>query len=242
MAVAFDASSESHTGNVGSVSEASFTWNHTPVGTPKGITVFTFVNANADNATSVTYGGVSLTEVTGGRAVDTATEPGDCKAWHLGASIPTGVQAVVVNRTNNANEMYAVAITVTGASNTEPAPTPVLLQGDGTLAEQSVDDGSPGTSSLRMAGINSGLNGGDAPGANSTSAQSIIFVSPRSVKVVYETVAGQASRLIGFSHVTSDDRAAVHLAVREIAAGGDPEGSLIHGKLINGLLTYGVLT
>ncbi len=27
----------------------------------------------------------------------------------------------------------------------------------------------------------------------------------------------------------------------EAAAGGDPEGSLIHGKLLNGLLTRGVL-
>ena len=241
MAVAFDAASESHTGTAGSVSEASFTWNHTPVGTPKGVTVFTFVNANADNAESVTYGGVSLTAVTGGRATDTATEPGDCKAWHLGASIPTGVQAVVVNRTNNANEMYAISITVTGASNTEPAPTPVLLQGDGTLAEQSVDDGSPGTSSLRLAGINSGISTGAPTGANSTNAASIVFVSPRSAKVVYETVAGQGARSVGFTSGASDDRAGVHLAVREIAAGG-VVGPLVAGRLINSRLVNGVLT
>lgn len=35
---------------------------------------------------------------------------------------------------------------------------------------------------------------------------------------VRETTAGQGSRPVGFSYGTSDDRAAVHLAVREVSA------------------------
>lgn len=216
MAVAWDSQSESHTGTTGNTSSTSFTWNHTPVGTPRAVVVFTFVNANADDATSVTYGGVSMTAVSGGRAVDTAGEAGDCKAWFLGSSIPTGVQAVVVNRNNNANVMYAACHAFTAGADTEPTGV-VLLQGDGTFAEQNVDDGSPGTNSVRVAGANSGNSSQGIAGANSTlSVNSCIDYGVRVCVTVYETVAGQGSRPVGFSYGTSDDRAAVHLAVREI--------------------------
>ena len=39
MAVAHDASVESHTGTTGSTSAASYNWTHTPVGTPRGILI-----------------------------------------------------------------------------------------------------------------------------------------------------------------------------------------------------------
>jgi len=213
-AVAYDAGSESHTGTTGSTSQASFTWNHTPVGTPKGALVFVFTNANAADVTSVTYGGTTMTQVSGGQAIDTAIEPGRTDTFFLGASVPTGVQAVVVNRVNNADVMYATAITVTAATNTTPVGF-VLLQNDGTLAEQLVDDGSPGSNSVRFAGINSGLASVPAAGANSTVVVGIDY-GARVVQVVRETTAGQGARSVGFSSATSDDRAAVHLAVAEI--------------------------
>jgi len=217
MAVAHDGVSESHTSTTGSASEASFTWNHTPAGTPRGVLVFTFVNANADDALSVTYGGVALMRVTGGRALATSAEAGDCVAWFLGAGIPTGTQAVVVNRVNNADVMYAVAITSTAAANTE-AVNPVLLQGSSIQApaEQNVTDNSPGTNSVRYAGCNYGGLNIPAAGANSTALIGIDY-GARTVGVVRETTAGQGSRAVGFSD-GSDDVAAVHLAVRELTA------------------------
>jgi len=219
MAVAHDASAESHAGTTGSASEAFFDFTITPVGTARGLLVFTFVNANADNALSVkidpTGANTDVPAVSGGRAVDTATEPGDCKAWFLGAGLPAGAMTIRVNRTNNANVMYAVAVTVTAAGDTQAyTPGIVLLQEDGTLAEQSVDDGSPGTNSLRYAGINSGLAAPPAQGTNSTTTQSIDF-GARVASLVRENTAGQGSRSVGWSTATSDDRAAVHLAVRE---------------------------
>lgn len=216
MAVAFDASAESHTtGTTGSVSQASFSWTHAPVGTPAGILVFVFTNANTALISSVTYGGTSMNAVSGGMAADTTTEPGRCTAYFLGSSIPTGNQTVQVNRTNNTTAMYAVSVSVTADRNTE-AVGPVLLQNDGTLAEQNVDDGSLGTNSVRFAGINSGLGTAPSAGANSTIMQTFAY-SARSVSTVRETTAGQGSRPVGFSSGTSDDRAAVHLAVREVA-------------------------
>lgn len=232
MAIAFDASSESHTGTTGSASEASFSWTHTPVGTPKGILVFTFVNANADDATAVTYGGVSLTAVTGGRAVDTAGEPGDCKAWFLGSSVPTGSQTVSVTRNNNANVMYAVAISVTSSQNSAVHEAGiVLVQEDGSISAQSVTDGSSGTgNSVRFAAINSGaddfattLPSSPSPitlypdSSSSTWLQGIDF-GTRVCGVVRETNAGTGARNVGFFG-PNDDRAAVHLAIKDVVGG-----------------------
>lgn len=219
MSVAFDNSSESHTGTTGSTSASSFNWSHISIGTPRGFLVFTCTNANADDATAVDIGGVSLTAVTGGRAVDTAGEAGDVKAWFLGSSVPTGTQTVTVTRNNNANEMWAIGISFTASGDTEVyEPGIVLLQGDGTIAEQNVDDGSPGTDSTRFAVINSGLPTVPSAGANSTASRGIDF-GARVIQAVRETVTGQGSRPIGFSSGTSDDRAAVHLAVRQVASG-----------------------
>jgi hypothetical protein len=233
MAIGYDASSESHTGTTGSASETSFSWTHTPAGTPKGVLIFTFVNANADDATAVTYGGVSLTDVSGGRAVDTAGEPGDCKAWFLGSGVPTGSQTVTVTRNNNANVMYAVAITVTSSQDSAVHTGTggiVLIQGDTALIEQAVTDGSSGTgNSMRFAAVNSGCDQFSttpikpdgitlAPyDVDSTWVHGIDF-GTRVCGVVRETTAGTGSRSVGFLSPT-EDTAAVHLAIKDIVAG-----------------------
>lgn len=251
MAIAFDASSESHTGTTGSTSQASFSWTHTPVGTPKGVLVFTFTVAeldilDGDNATSVTYGGVNLTAVTGGRAEYIQTQSsneGDCKAWFLGSSVPTGSQTVVVNRTNNSLKMYAVAITVTSSQNSATHDAGiVLLQDTGTISSQSVTDGSSGTgNSLRFAGINceNSSFGTVLPStpafdtlypdsSNSTWLQGIDFGSIV-CGTVRETTAGTGSRSVGFIGATAY-RAAVHLAVKDVAGGA----TTVVKDLING--------
>lgn len=215
MAVAHSASSESHTGTGGSVSQASFSWTHIQTGTPQGVLVFVHVTNNAtDTVTSVTYGTVTLTRVPGGAAVDAAGEPGRTDLFFAGTGLPTGNQTITVNRLNNTRIMYATAATVTAATATNVLGI-VLLEGDGTLAQQNVDDGSPGTNSLRYAGAFSGLNAPPAAGANSTLLQSI-DVGNQTAALVRETTAGQGSRPVGFSSGTTDDRAVVHVAVREL--------------------------
>lgn len=239
MAIAFDASSESHTGTTGSTSEASFSWTHTPADTPKGVLIFTFVNANADDAVSITYGGVNVPVVKDSgnndvRAVDTTGEPGDCKAWFLGSGVPTGSQTVTVTRNNNSNVMYAVAITVTSSQDSAVHTGTggiVLIQGDTALIEQAVTDGSSGTgNSMRFAAVNSGCDQFSttpikpdgitlAPyDVDSTWVHGIDFVT-RVCGVVRETTAGTGSRSVGFLSPT-EDTAAVHLAIKDIVAGG----------------------
>lgn len=219
MAVAHDAVAESHSGATGSVSEASFNWSHIPTGTPRGIVVFTFGQTSADDATAVTYGGVAMAAVSGGRAVDTTDEAGDCKAWFLGASIPTGTQTVVVTRNNNANILYAVSLSVTAAADTQISGTPVLLENDGALTEQSVDTG--GTTALRYAAANWGASSVPALGVSTTTltATASIDFGVRVIRVAVETTAGSGSRPVGFDQAGPDDRAAVHLAVAEASGG-----------------------
>lgn len=227
MAVAHDAASESHTGITGSTSEGSFSWTHTPVGTPRGVLVFVISHggSGADIVSAVTYGGSALSIPTGAVAVDTTGEDGRTQAWFLGSSIPTGAQTVQVTRTNNASVVWACAITVTASGDTEVHTAGiVLLQEDGTLAEQNVTDGSPGTNSLRYAGLMSGLGNVPTPGANSTALHDL-DVGARVNAVVRETTAGQGSRPVGWASASSDDRAAVHLAIRETGGGGGPTGN-----------------
>jgi hypothetical protein len=219
LAVAHDATSESHTGTTPSLSEASFNWTHTPSGTPTGLLIFTFdFTSNTHAPQSIDYGGTNVPAVSGGVATDSAAEPASVKAWFLTAP-PSGSQTVTVTRTNNANGCYAVAITVTGTTPEVYEPGIVLLNDDGALAEQNVDDNSPGTNSVRYAGCYSGDLNVPTTGANSTLLHDI-DLGPRGGKVVRETTAGQGSRPVGCTS-PSDDRAAVHLAVRE--GGGGPQ-------------------
>ena len=215
MTVAFDAATESHTAGSGSANQASFTWNHTAAAGANGLLVFVFTNADASDITSVvmTTNNITLDVVSGGRAVDSAGEAGRCDAYFYAGPVPSGSQAIVVNRTNNSDVMYAVSISVTAAQVPQIVSGDIVLtQGDGTLAEVSVAHGS--ISGMGFAGVNSGLPTPPAQGASSTQLHTIDYTA-RSTPVCRETTAGTGSRSFGFSDAGSDDRAAVHLVISE---------------------------
>lgn len=227
MAVSYDAVSQPVTH---SSSGGSFSWSHVPSGTPRGVVVFTFVNANSDDVTSVTYGGSSLSTGAAGawRANNNnATFACDCKAWFLGSSIPTGSQTVVVNK-GGSNNIFAIAMTFTAAANTEVYDAGVVkYSADGTtVIAADVTDGSPGTNSLRVAGINMGISGWNEPIkygasnvvlADTTAGQTSVWADGtannltsigvngiydygnRGVGVVRETANGQGTRKVGFT-------------------------------------------
>ena len=219
MAVAHDAATESHTGTTGSTNEASFTWDHAGASSGvKGILVFVYTtNTAVDLATSVTYDGANVPAVAGGLAVDTLTEIGQCKAFFLGTGVAQGTKAVVVNRTNNGQTMWGVSATQLASGDLEY--TGVLIEEENqALTEENIDDGSPGTNSLRYAGAYSGVANVTAalvPGANSTEIGAIDFGAFVAM-AVRETTAGQGSRPVGMVAAT-DDVAAVYLAIREPA-------------------------
>jgi len=226
MAVSFDASSDSHTSTGSSSNESSFGWNATIASGAKGLATLVLSSGNTtDIANSVTANGSSVPAITGGRAVDAAGETGDCKLFFLGTGVPTGTVPMVVNRTNNSTPMRAFTFSVFAAGDTAIyLPGIVLDQGDGTLAERSVDDGSPGANSLRFCGLNSGLPAVPSVGANSTAGPNVSF-GARCIASARETTAGQGARSIGFSSGTSDDRAGVYFAVYDLSGGGGGGGN-----------------
>jgi hypothetical protein len=221
--VVFDATSESHTASTPSTNQASFSWSHGGAASGvKGVLVFTFdINTTNDNVTGVTYGGSALSAVASGSARDTASEPGGAKAWFLGSSVPQGTQTVEVTRTNNADGVYAIAITVTAGGDTETTGT-VTVNENATPSEQSINDGSPGTNSTRFAGLYFG-NSTATAGANSTLLHEIDLAS-QGCLVVRETTAGQGARSVGFTAAGADDLASVYLAIRQVAGGGGATG------------------
>ena len=241
MAVAYDFGQESYTGTTqGSVSEASFTWSHNPVGVPRGVLVFVITMlSDTQHVTSVTYDGVNVPAVSGGGVASGSAEAGRCDAFFLGSGVPTTDPAnVVVNRTNDAVEMYAVSITVTADVDTEVYTAGIVtLAGVGTLAQQSVDDGSPGSNSVRFAGLFYGEAGVAAVGADSTLVHNF-DTGAITGNVVRETTAGQGARNVGWTDADSDDRAAVHLAVREIlktaAITGTAQPSITEADVVTG--------
>lgn len=113
MTVAFDAvTAGTGTGTI--------SVTHTPVGTPKGVLLLLvqYVSATAQVST-VTYGGVSMTQVSTSPADGTGlTDAGMTYAYFLGSGIPTGAQTVEVTVSNSANKRFNV-FTITGAADTE---------------------------------------------------------------------------------------------------------------------------
>lgn len=222
----------SHANGSSSTSQASFSWNSSGEAATKAVVVFVVTIAGTDNGSSVTYGGVSMTAVpyTGS---DTDTEPGTVKAYFLDAP-PTDIQSIVVSRTNNATAMIAFVIDFRAASATEVHLPGVITQGGsaqntaattsgtgtGASGEVAVTDGSPGTNSLRVACMYTGAASPVGAGTNSTPNSGLggnqNDLGAFGASTVIETTPGQGSRNVGFATGTTDDRAAIYLAVREI--------------------------
>lgn len=83
-------------------------WTHTPVATASGIIVQIWVSPAAETVSSVTYGGVSMTQVA------TAAVPVNGRGYVFTlANPPAGAQTIAVTATN---EWWAIATTVIGGS------------------------------------------------------------------------------------------------------------------------------
>ncbi len=106
---------------------------------------------------------------------------------------------------------------MTAAANTEVyLPGIILQQADTALAEQNVDDGSNGVDSVRFGAGSFALNSVPGPGVNSTGVAGIDYGSQVAQVVRQQSPgSGQGSMPVGFSTATSDDVAAIYLAVRQ---------------------------
>jgi hypothetical protein len=142
------------------------------------------------------------------------------RVYFLGASVPQGVQTVVVNRTNNAVTCWAYCITVRGSRDTEVySGGAVLLQGDGTMAEQAVSDERSARSQRYAAGFYGDASANVTAGANTNELRNHNFAGSGG-RLMTELVPGNGSRNIGFVSANADDRAITHFAVELVEAVG----------------------
>ena len=147
MAVAYDAVAIP----AAELYEATFSWTHTPVGTPKGVAVIVVQENAPDQVSGVTYGGVAMTRV---RAdINATAEIGRVYIYFLGSGIPAGAQTVTVTLTD-VEDCNAVSLTVTAAADTA---VDVHEGGDpGVIADPSLSI-SPTVDAVIFYGFYSGL-------------------------------------------------------------------------------------
>lgn len=106
----------------------------TPVGTPRAAIVFIIQNNQTDEISTVTYGGVEMTEVTGSPNAKATGQVGTVYAYFLGASIPTGAQDVVANASGTTGTKQSFVISLTADANTE------LVDQDATINTDSQEN------------------------------------------------------------------------------------------------------
>jgi len=121
MTIAFDAVSTAAAGGTGDLA-----WTHTPVGTPKCVLVaITAPNEGADAVTGVTYGSLTLTEVSVSPLLKAAAEDMAVYLYKGTSGIPTGAQTVTVS-TTGVLAKHAGCVTLTAEADTIEVDTSVI--------------------------------------------------------------------------------------------------------------------
>jgi len=101
-------------------------FSYTPTSTPRGIVVTAIhADTSTDHVVGITYGGVAMARAV--TAADTATEPGRADIWWLGASVPTGTQALVADlASGTTDDIQFVVFGLTGAADIEVVDTDAI--------------------------------------------------------------------------------------------------------------------
>ena len=211
-------------------STTNISYTHTPVGTPRGVLVMCIgTAADTDEFTSATYGGTSMSEVSGSPNVLTGTghEGGDITVFFLGSSVPTGAQTVAVTVSGTGVKTCA-AVSLTASTDTE------VVDSDGTINSVVLDNPSVTLSlgsrvSFAVVAVFSGLN-------NLTNITPLTGWTGRFEEDFGSDVAGWYTyNTIGSTDVTAgwtqagNDALMIAVAVSEVqaAAGGGGEEYLI---------------
>jgi len=213
---------------------SSFNWNHVPTGTPRSALVFIWTNSGSSNpVTGVTYGGKAMTAIPYTAAV-TSAEQGGVNAWFCD-EVPSGTQNIVVSRTNNSIVTYATCMTQTAAADKAcevylagvktkagavAEATAASSTSNGTSSSWSsmaLDDGSPGSNSIRYMAIHSGAASVSTASTNTTTngTSASIDFGAYVFFTMRETTPSQGSKTLTITTAISDDLAVIGLAVRE---------------------------
>lgn len=217
-APAFDATSAHPTGGTGDLS-----WSHVPVGTPRAIIFFAMQGTSAtDEVTSVTYGGVSMAEVSGSPNMLTGGEIGGVHVFFLGASIPTGTQTVSVTTSGATVTYFPSVISLTAADDTETVDVDATVNST-SLANPSVTLSLSGRTSWAGIAFYSGQNSpaGVTPLTDWTDNGEGDLGTELIASYYYNTV-GTSDVTAGWTQA-AEDAAMIAFAVAEVVVGGATE-------------------
>lgn len=216
MTVAHDAATESIRASSGG---DPYAFDHTPVGTPRGVVAVAIQNTSPDSVVGVTYGGVAMTRVTNGFQVDTSGEDLAAYLYFLGASIPTGTQSVSWNLSANlATPMDFFVATITAAGDTEVVDSDGLSE---SRADPSVTLSYGGRTCISYCATGSGRNSvGDIAEASGQTRLHDAALSGSTKCTVFsrQTTPGSTDFAPGYT-VVLDDIAFVAVAISEIVVG-----------------------
>ncbi len=219
MSIAYDAASNPTAGT------GNLTWNHTPVGTPKGVLVFVVAANGIDEVTGVTYGGVSMSEVALSPLLKATAFAMAAHAFFLGSSVPTGVQEVVVTVSSGAAIRQALCYTVTSTQDSAVQNTATFL----------VESTANPSTSLALSSVECWVAEGCLSAVNqiadiapepgwASNLEDNSFTGLTGVWYRYNTV-GTSDVTIGYECVSLEDGIGIGVAIKEAAAppagGGD---------------------
>jgi len=214
MTIAFDAA----TNNTRAGTTNPYSFNHTPVGTPRGvILVAAHQVSTADYLGAATYGGVSMAKVANHPNFNKGVgETGGCNGWWLGAGIPTGTQAVSIVDGQGPTDAEFLCVTVTAAGDCDLAAV-ASNTGTGTNAAVSVAGGAAAW--YAAAATHSARNGpADLSGNGMTAVGSGVDYGSMSSKVFRANANNTGTVSLGSTLSISDVWATIVVALTEIPA------------------------
>lgn len=213
MTVAFDATSAS-----AAVTTDPFSWTHTPVGTPRGVIVWVVGVAATDQITSVDYGGLTLTQLTGSPVIVGAGESLNAHGFYALASIPTGAVTVTVDKSTGTNPYVGLCLTVTAGNDTQIDDFDLTIS-SAAIADPSVTLSTGGATGLAAIGFASGQNDptGITPLSGWTARHEVDYGSLTAGLYTYDTI-GSSDVTAGWTQA-SDDACAIAIFISEVAGG-----------------------
>lgn len=231
--------------NPGSNQSADASWTHTPVGTPRGASVWIVQPANdTDQVLGVTYGGETLARI--GSAVISSGEVMRVYLYFLGTGLPTGEQTVEVDIDATGALYRPYCITQTGDDDTEVIDWDVV---ETITADPSVTLSNPNALTAWVGAImasGQGTVGGHSAGANYTSVGSI-DPGNTTARIERITTESTATSIVADFVQTSDEACMIAAAIAEITSGGvvvapaeaAAAGSVVAPTIVLGSLTIG---
>lgn len=149
-AILFDATSFVATGT------GNMSWTHTPASAPRGAIVLCMQSGAAtDQISTVTYGGVAMSEVAGSPHTKGTGETTVVYGFFLGSGIPTNAQTIVVTVTGAATKKCS-ATTVTAATDTSVDATDTDINSDSLANPSGSIATSTGVTTYIYAALSSG--------------------------------------------------------------------------------------